>query len=1344
MTYSHIRQMADSTPEETEKLRKRMQAEQALSAEVLAAPKESPSTPGTSDPAKSEESSSDPAKSGESSSDPGGKAPAEPKSNESGESPGQSAMKEVGAAAVGGVVDAVKGIGSNVNQALNTLGGKEIDPAADYTPSWLKQLDGIAPQNKTWWGSAARSIVQLGVLSVGVGKGGRAAGAKLGIGKAQTWMGGLGRNVATGAVAGNLSTFSTDEHNLTRTISDAVPWFPDVLATRDDDSPMMRRLKNTLEGAGFDVAFDVIAAGFRGRKLQVKAEARGANDALREQAIAAREEGSVLAKLQTDYREARKTMDVAKVARDAAKGTDLEAETLTAFTAAQDAHKAARKLYQDTKKTITGDDIAQAGADDAAKDRAKVRADNELENAQARFEEDPEFTKGADPWASDPDLFDPSDRAAVTSKGIRADTIDALRNVARVAREPGQAKGRLANILTETKREKILRGGNPAVRKVLDEMIDSIQSSDADFALEINGMKVSKEETINLVATQALKIMDTVANPEDLDALKDLLLSNSWKGDVNGVPAEFMNRVNTAATQLLIRTTSEELADLSNVFRSYEATGVVDTAHLGELLSNRLEFVLKEHKKAAYIRGSELQSMAKNWATQFLPKKADYARATAGIEQEVAEVMATVRGSLKDGDPRLLNHFITAASISDGNVRTLDDLATYMRKKIGMNGWRMGDPSSQGYQLQGLTSTFYNSVLSSPKTAMRAWAGTGLATFLRPTTMLLGGAMRRDKRIIAKSLAQFHALKEGLGDAVKMAQKSADAWIGAEGSVNANIVGARTPYHKTAEFKALKEWTELQGTVGDKDGLRWAEQLSAFNSHWLVNFGVGAMDTGDSFFRTLIGRMELKGQAFDEAWNVHGGKIDGNLVRTYEDKFKSLVFDEDGVVTDVAARMAGDEVSLTTPLDGIGKSLTEVVQAIPALRPFIMFPKTAINAASLLSTYTPILNGFVKEVDEVMNATIETAPAIMSKYGITDLAAAQAAYEGRVALGNVVVAGAVGMYLAGAVTGNGPADRTTRDIWQQLGWQARSIRVGDKWISYDGLEPFHTFFALTADIGDNLGDLGESIAADGLAKLGFLVAQNATNKTFLGGLSPLMDIIGGGTASAGASTAIAQTLNNIVPIAGTRNFLSQLFGPGLREVNDNVWDKIRNRNPILRQQLPAQQDPLDGSLVKAYDPLTNFFNQTLPYQINPDWGEVREKLRTSGFDVKTSLTTGLLGEKLDKASQAAIRGEMGKENIVGQLRTLFASQKYKEWDAKLRRERDLGRPAAVSGLQQNWHLIEIQNIFDNAKKSAIQRHAMKTGESQATRDAAMKQITTNAAKQGDITPSLQNILNVTK
>lgn len=1269
------------------------------------------------------------------------------------QSPGQRGFQEAGTALVGGAIDAVEGIGSNLQQAFDGATGRGPKPGETFTPTWLQVPDDIEPQNKTWWGNAARGMVQLTLLSAATAKLGRRGGKLVGVGPAKGPVGQLGRTVATGAVASNLSTFSTED-NLTKTISDAIPWFPKFLATNDSDGPWMRRLKNTLEGAGFDGALSAVGAGLKARAAVRKAGVAEANPQLRDIAIAQGVEGQQLAKLEAEAKAAREAVKAAKQAEqivaagDPANLPKAQAETAAARAAA----KLAANAYREAKKASTPEKIYDVVEAETRKRIEKVRADTELENAQKRFEDDPDGLNGPDPWASNPDLFDPTDRAFTSAEAPKNAVKTAIKNFAKTTLDPNQKGGRLGNILTDSKLEKVLTGGRPAVRKVLNEMIDAIQSGDTDFQLTINGLKATKQQTLDAVVSAAYDALKVTDDPENLDALAQYLRTNSNTVFIKGQAVEYLNRTNTAATQLLLRVTAEEIADLSNVYRSYDHTGIVDVKHLGDLLDKRLEFLLKEHKLASYIRGSELQSQNRNFIEALVPTEAQVVAKSLEINREVESIMATIRQARDSGDEALLKSFISAASISDGNIRTLNDLANYMKKRVGINGWLRSTPEERGYLLRGLTSTFYNSVLSSPKTVIRAWAGTGLSTMLRPIAMFAGGVGRGDTRIIAKSLAQLNAVREGWGEAAAMMAKAQQAWMDGSKTVNnlatdASLQGGRVAYHKTQEFIALKEWAELKGTNGEKAAVRMAENLSAFNAYAFVNYTVGLMDMGDSFFRTILARMELKGQAFDEAWAANGGKVNGSLIRRYEDTFRSKIFDEDGVITDVAARMAGDEVTLTTPLDGTMKGLTEALQQMPLLTPFVMFPRTAINAITLIGKHTPIVNGYIREVDEVMNATIETAPRIMQKYGITDLAAAQAMHEGRVALGNVVVASAIGLYLAGNVTGNGPADKATRDHWIKLGWAPRSIKIGDRWVSYESLEPFHTFLALTADIGDNLNDLGETTAMDGFGRIGYIIAMNATNKTFMSGLTPFMEMISGGIAGSPAVTAAAQTINNTLPWAGLRNMVSQAVSPGMREVGNSIWERIYNRNPFLKNQLPMLVDELDGSQIRDHDPITNIYNSVSPFLVNPDWDETRETLRISGFDVKTGLSVGLGKEKLSRQAQAAIKAEMGKENILGQLKTLFESDKYKESFAKLQRDRDRGIPAQISGQGDNWHLIQIKRIFDRAKDNALARYYQTAGATDALRQARIRGMATRAAQQGESGVAgnyLQDIMKVPK
>ena len=58
-------------------------------------------------------------------------------------------------------------------------------------------------------------------------------------------------------------------------------------------------------------------------------------------------------------------------------------------------------------------------------------------------------------------------------------------------------------------------------------------------------------------------------------------------------------------------------------------------------------------------------------------------------------------------------------------------------------------------------------------------------------------------------------------------------------------------------------------------------------------------------------------------------------------------------------------------------------------------------------------------------------------------------------------------YLAGELTGNGPADGALRQNWIDTGWERNTITLGGIRVGTDTLEPYNMILSAIADIGDN-------------------------------------------------------------------------------------------------------------------------------------------------------------------------------------------------------------------------------------------------------------------------------------
>ena len=167
---------------------------------------------------------------------------------------------------------------------------------------------------------------------------------------------------------------------------------------------------------------------------------------------------------------------------------------------------------------------------------------------------------------------------------------------------------------------------------------------------------------------------------------------------------------------------------------------------------------------------------------------------------------------------------------------------------------------------------------------------------------------------------------------------------------------------------------------------------------------------------------------------------------------------------------------------------------------------------------------------------------------------------------------------------------------------------------------------MVADIGDNSTQLGETATENFFRKVGFLIGQNITNKSFLAGIGPFGDVLSLNPAQSGVY--ISNLVNNQLPWAGARKELANLINPGARELENDITravDAFYNRNPGLKGTLPVQRDALNGEPIQMWDWKTRLFNAISPVQLSFRDNATRRALRESGFDLKVALTTDPLG-----------------------------------------------------------------------------------------------------------------------
>ena len=168
------------------------------------------------------------------------------------------------------------------------------------------------------------------------------------------------------------------------------------------------------------------------------------------------------------------------------------------------------------------------------------------------------------------------------------------------------------------------------------------------------------------------------------------------------------------------------------------------------------------------IAGLRLRKISAYEASQQLAEIGDSRLRKSGkefieqIDKEVQNSIDAFRVALQmtteqDGD-EVFKTIFEGISMADG-VHTLDDLDVFMRKKM-RGGTFAGDKKKTGAFLREMGTMFTHSVLSGPKTSVRAIMGTSTAAFTRPMAMAMGGVMKGDATITRAALASLNAMRE--------------------------------------------------------------------------------------------------------------------------------------------------------------------------------------------------------------------------------------------------------------------------------------------------------------------------------------------------------------------------------------------------------------------------------------------------------------------------------------------------------------------------------------------------------------------------------------------------------
>ena len=925
----------------------------------------------------------------------------------------------------------------------------------------------------------------------------------------------------------------------------------------------------------------------------------------------------------------------------------------------------------------------------------------------------------------------------------------AREQLSRTRKEWGQEEGATGSVTRPLERERIAQEGATDDATV-ERIMKTLMSSDK-FAKELEKAKGDRK-TLAATFRESIEGHQRITQGRNAvemspqEYLKELFETNDV---VDG--QEIWTSKNVVIADLVIGSLMKQLRDTGIAAREIsDLVDITDVDGPAKQLVDTMLTALYQTKKARFVKSDSFRALSVSGKKA---KQAIDEAVQADIADAKESIMSILKISKDNADDDMVNAIIEAFSIMD-NVNTLEDFDQWARTVIKGGKLNKNDIDRTGALIRELEGVMTNSILSGPKTPVRAIMGTATATFLRPLSTALGAVVRYpfdgDASTLRASLAAINGMIEAIPESFTLFRTKLNSyWKG-------DLATIKTRYSEFSRgdqnWELIRRWAEDSGraTAGDTAAFRLANLARNLNDSNFLTYSTKIMAATDDAFAHILGRAKMREKAMRNVLELQGNgiqtpKITKKLMQAYEDDFYAQVFDSAGNISDEATAFARKEVTLTQELTGFAKGLNDVFTATPLAKPFFLFARTGVNGLALTGKYTPGFNFLVKEFNDIAFANPNNLDSV-SKYGIftpEELANAKALQTGRLAIGSAVVFMASQAWMRGDLNGNGPVDRQKRQMWLDGKWEPRTIKLGAVRVGYDNFEPFNLIMSTVADVGDASELMGEEWTESELQKISLVVAQAITSKSYLAGIQSFVDLFGGRPGQ--FDRIVAGLGNNIVPLAGLRNELGRLFTPYMREIGSGIDQSIRNRNLISEhlpgiKQLPIKYDMLNGKPLKDWDFLTRAYNAVSPISLNLDQSPGRNFLFDSGYDLRMS--TYYAPDSTNLTDSPRVRSEfqrlIGEQNLERKLDKLAADPKiiasmeqmYADIKAGLRSQYDS---------RDYYHNIIIDRLFQRARRRAWAQLTSNQEAMQLMEEERLKRVR-KIAKKGET----RNLINIYK
>jgi hypothetical protein len=743
-----------------------------------------------------------------------------------------------------------------------------------------------------------------------------------------------------------------------------------------------------------------------------------------------------------------------------------------------------------------------------------------------------------------------------------------------------------------------LIGDKTVIPAAQPELVEKVQSAVEARTLAGETQGLPPSEAFNLSRYQTDDAAAVIGGVSDALGIKTVSVSfdqiKSKAADM-GIDEKFVSRLIDANGQMM-----------PNAVDTYRALQVLESS------ANELDGLFKKVAEGVATDAERLQ------LRQQISLHGMIQRGVKGIQTETARALSVFK------IPRDSNIDVIRNVLDEyGGDKSLNDMATaYLSlDRSGRN--KMIEKSMLSGVKDVWFTTWMNGLLSSPVTHAKNIASSiGFGAYQIPERLVaslysnvLPAGVRDWKALVPGSAEDKIAYDEALVMAQSIVQGTKRGWEMASKAWKNNT--PNDPYSKIEMVRGGQGDVPpiSSAAFGLNEDTWYAKGLDYYGR--AVTLPGKALMSEDEFFKGTLYQMNLN------------ALISRDAQKTYRMGLAEGLNEVDAVARAEARTV---DIASNVPAD-----LDE--QAMEFARRGTFTNKLPPNLEKLQDVFNhpmlKVLVPFFKTPANIGLEVIERTPfAPLSSRWRADLAAGGPARDmamAKITLGSTFMATYAGFAAEGNISGRGPARREEREALERTGWKPYSIKVGDEWISYSGLEPVSALMAISADYAEYAKYEPDATKVDEVF-LGaiFSTYHYLSEQPYMQGVADIGKLVGdadSGKVKAGIN-AIAKQFGGFV-IGGTpAGFYNSLVANIERMVDPTKKD------PKADPDLPLAVKGFYEGLVNKYAARLPYFNQMLPDDLNM-WGEPKMEGQGKGYEM--ILPTRVSPEQFSPADDILVR-----------------------------------------------------------------------------------------------------------